>query len=401
MNESLIDPEFTQNPVRARKSLRSAALLAVAALTALSVGAAHRVQSRKQENHALVEHTRQNALQVVSTVTAKPADGPDKIVLPGTLRGFVESPIHARSSGYLLAWHKNIGEQVRKGDLLAEIDTPEIDQQLSQTKASREPIRARLGLAKSTLGRWENLAQRLAVSKQELDERHSAYQQAEAELAAADAEVKRLEQLDSFKKVFAPFDGLVVKRNVDVGELIGAGSAGANRELFTLAQIDPLRIIVSVPQSYANVLKAGQEAIIKLTEYPNTPFKGTVERLAGALDPATRSMQIEIILPNKQAKLLPGAYAEVSLNLGTAKKLLTVPANALIFGQGGPKVAVVGQDQRIALRPVKLGRDSGMAVEVLSGVGENEKIVVNPPDSLEEGLAVQVAERLPPNKPQS
>ena len=398
MNESLVNPEPTQHPVRAKTSLRGAALLAVFALTALSVGAAHRVQSRNQENHALAERTRQNAPPVVSTVTAKVGEGPDKIVLPGTLRGFVESPIHARSSGYVLAWHKNIGERVKKGDLLAEIDTPEIDQQLAQTKASREQIRARLGLAKSTLDRWENLAQRLAVSRQELDERHSAYQQAEADLAAADAEVKRLEQLASFKKVFAPFDGLVVKRNVDVGELINAGSAGGNRELFTLAQIDPLRIFVSVPQSYANGLKAGQEATVKLAEYPNTPFKGTIERLAGALDPATRSMQIEIMLPNQQAKLLPGAYVEVSLNLGTATKLLTIPANALMFGQDGPKVAVVGQDRRIALRPVKLGRDSGKAVEVLSGIGANEEIVLNPPDSLEEGLAVQV-QATTPTKP--
>jgi len=258
-----------------------------------------------------------------------------------------------------------------------------------------------LGLAKSTLDRWEALAQRMAVSRQELDERHSAYQQAEADLAAADAEVKRLEQLASFKKVFAPFDGLVVKRNVDVGELIGAGNAGGNRELFTLAQIDPLRIFVSVPQSYANELKAGQEAIIKLAEYPNTPFKGTIERLAGALDPTTRSMQIEIILPNKQSKLLPGAYVEVSLNLGTATKWLVVPANALIFGQDGPKVAVVGKDQRIALRPVKLGRDFGKTVEVLSGIGASEKIVLNPPDSLEEGLAVQVVQAAASAKPKS
>ncbi len=390
MNETVVKPELTPYPAVGKNPLRGVALLAVIALTALSVGAAHRVQSRKQESHALAERTRQDGLQVVSTVNPKPSEGPVKIVLPGTLRGFVESPIHARSNGYVLAWYKNIGEQVRKGDLLAEIDTPEIDQQLSQTKASREQIRARLGLAKSTLARWESLTQCLAVSKQELDERHSAYQQAEADLAAADAEVKRLEQLASFKKVFAPFDGLVVKRSVDVGELIGAGSADGNRELFTLAQIDPLRIVVSVPQSYANALKAGQEAIITLAEYPNTPFKGAVERLAGALDPATRSMQIEIILPNKQAKLLPGAYAEISLSLGNAPKLLTVPPNTLIFGQDGPKVAVVGQDQRIAFRPVKLGRDSGKEVEVLSGIGANEKIVLNPPDSLEEGMAVQV-----------
>src|SRR5436190_1779733 len=282
------------------------------------------------------------------------------VVLPGSLQGYVQAPISARASGYLKKWYRDIGSRVDTGELLADIETPEIDQQLSQAIAARQQAASSLTLAKSTLERWEALRKREAVSQQELDEKRSADAQARANLAAADANVERLRQTKAFNRVVAPFAGVITKRNVDVGDLIDAGG-GAARALFVMAQTDPLRVYVNVPQSYAHLVKPGLEVKVTQTEMRGEAFKGEVVRTAGAIDTQTRTMQVEVVLENKDGKLMPGAYVQVALGLsGTGA--LTVPTNVLLFRGEGPRVAVVGADGKVKLRAVKIGRNFGEVI---------------------------------------
>ncbi|RZI84800.1 MAG: efflux RND transporter periplasmic adaptor subunit [Rubrivivax sp.] len=376
--------------------LRRASRLGLAALILLLGGAAVRVYTTSVQAKALDSVTTQNAARSVLTTRARPGDAKRNLALPGTLRGNTEAAIYARTSGYLQRWTKDIGDRVHKGELLAVIDTPEADQELAQALATREQIKARLALAQSSLARWQGLRQRDAVSQQELDERSAAHQQAAADLSAANANVKRLEQLQSFRRITAPFDGVVVRRNVEVGALIGAGSGSNNRELFYLAQSDTLRVTVAIPQAYADNVKPGQEVTVKLIERPSVAIKGTVARSAGAIDSATRSMQVEIALPNQDGKLIPGAYVEVNLPLQSGGRALVLSVNALQFRQEGPRVAVVNGD-RISLRNIKLGRDLGRVVEVTSGLGPKDAVVLNPHDAIEEGERV-IAREAPPEK---
>src|SRR6201996_310961 len=292
-------------------------VLVLLALGALRTGVADILQNR-----SVAETTQQNALQYVNVVTPKQADGSGNTLLPGTLRGYVESPIFARSTGYLLHWYVDIGAHVKQGQLLADLDTPEIDQELAQAVAQRDQINSSLALAKSSYERWQQLRQRDAVSQQELDERQSTYTQDVANLAAADANVKRLQQLESFKRITAPFTGVITQRNVDVGDLIDAGS-GTSRALFALAQSDPLRVNVQVPQAYAEGIAAGQKAIVTQAELPSQKFEGVISHVSGAIDVPTRSLQVEVTLPNPDGKLRPGAYVQVSLH-GTPHERLMV-----------------------------------------------------------------------------
>jgi multidrug efflux system membrane fusion protein len=378
-------------------SLRRATRIGLAAAVLLLGGAAVRVYTTSVQAKALDSVTAHNAARSVLTTHARPSDSKRNLALPGTLRGQTEAAIYARTSGYLQRWTKDIGDTVHQGELLAVIDTPEADQELAQARAAREQIKARLALAQSSLARWEGLRQRDAVSQQELDERGATHQQAKADLNAADANVKRLEQLQSFRRITAPFDGVIVRRNVEVGALIGAGSTSTNRELFYLAQSSTLRVTVAIPQIYADNVKPGQEVTVKLIEKPSVLIKGTVARSAGAIDSATRSMQVEIALPNKDGKLIPGAYVEVNLPLQGGGRALVLSVNALQFRQDGPRVAIVN-DGRISLRSIKLGRDLGRVVEVTSGLGPKDAVVLNPHDSVEEGERV-LAKEAPPEKP--
>ena len=311
------------------------------------------------------------------------------LALPGTLQGFVQSPISARASGYLKRWYKDIGSVVKKGDLLAEIDAPELDQQLSQAVAARQQAAASLQLASSTMERWEALRKKDAVSQQELDERRSNAAQAKANLNAAEANVERLRQMEGFKRVIAPFAGVITRRNVDTGDLIDAGG-GAGRTMFVLSQTDPLRVYVNVPQTYAQRVKPGQEVNVTQSELLGQVFKGQVARTAAAIDTSTRTMQIEVTLPNREGHLMPGAYVQVSLPL-QASKALTIPTNALLIRGSGMSVAAVDAQGRISLKPVKIGRNYGENVEVLEGVALEDRLVLNPSDSINEGDVVAIA----------
>jgi multidrug efflux system membrane fusion protein len=345
--------------------------------------------SRRNEADALAKETEAVSIPTVAVVEPKVEPGNDELVLPGNLQAFEESPIFARTNGYLVRWYKDIGSQVRKGELLATIDTPEVDQELSQARAGREQIKAQLELAKISADRWANLRKTDAVSQQEADQQASGYQQAQANLAAAEANVRRLEQLESFKNVYAPFSGVLIRRNVDPGALINAGAGG--KELFTIAKVDPLRVYTSVPQAYAPMMKAGIKAAITLQEFPGQKYLGTVARTADAIDPATRTLLAEVDVPNKDGKLLPGSFGQVHFATGTNVPRITIPVNTMLFRAEGTRVAVVDKDGKVAFRPITIGRDFGATIEILGGIDKNDQIIINPSDSLEDGQQVHVA----------
>ncbi|WP_051378643.1 efflux RND transporter periplasmic adaptor subunit [Derxia gummosa] len=422
----------SQDPVAAHpRALRRAGWIAGAFLLALAGGAGLRLAASARQAQSLDESTRAAAPRSVLVGHPRPAEGARALALPGSLRGASEAAIYARTSGYLRGWDRDLGDRVRRGERLAFIDAPETEQELAQARAAREQVLARLGLAETSLARWRDLRERDAVSQQEVDERAAALRQARADLAAADANIRRLEQLLSFRSIVAPFDGVIARRNVEVGALVGAGNAGTARELFRIVQTDPLRVAVAVPQANLGAIAVGQEATLRLLERPQQVIKGKVARRAGTIDPDSRSMVVEVDVPNPDGKLLPGAYVEVSFVLGggrggagapgapggsggkpadavastgkpagspdgaAAPRPLVVPASALQYRQDGPRLALVGADDRVELRDVKLGRDLGRQVEVIAGLKPDDRVVLNPHDAIRAGEQVLPTEAPP------
>lgn len=365
--------------------LRIVVVLLLVLLLAGALSLGRRISERK----ALAAETEKLALTTVAVVKPSAEPASDELVLPAQLQAYVESPIYSRTNGYLLHWYKDIGSHVKKGDLLADIDTPEVDQELSQAKAARDQIAAQQELAKTSAERWANLRKTDSVSQQEADQEINAYKQSQANLAAADANVRRLQQMESFKHIYAPFSGVITQRNTDTGALINAGSGG-QKGLFNLAQVDPLRVYVSVPQTYSPSVRQGTAAYIQLEEYPGQKFGGKIVRTADAIDPATRTLLTEVDVDNRDGRLLPGAYAQVHFAVPVQTVRMAIPVNALLFRPEGPRVAVVGPDQKIQLKAIIIGRDFGTRLEILGGLDSNDSIVVNPPDSLEEGQQVRV-----------
>lgn len=382
-------------PPRGREWKR-AKIAVVVVLVLLVLGAGRTVVSDVMQSRTVAATSQQNAKVYVNVISPKQAAGGGDTLLPGTLRGYVESPIYARATGYLLHWYADIGARVKQGQLLADLDTPEIDQELVQAVAQRDQTASSLVLAKSSFERWQQLRQRDAVSQQELDERQSTYNQDVANLAAANANVQRLKQLESFKRIVAPFAGVVTQRNVDVGDLIDAGS-GASRALFAMAQSDPLRVYVQLPQAYAQNVKQGQDVIVTQAELPGQQFHGSIANISGAIDVPTRSLQIEVRLPNPDNKLRPGAYVQVSLPAAVRAPLL-VPGNALLFRSEGPRVAVVDQNGNVNLRKIVIAQDLGQSLEIESGIESSDKIIINPSDSIADGDHVLIAPPQPAKK---
>jgi membrane fusion protein, multidrug efflux system len=345
---------------------------------------------RLGERRALAKETEVLAVPSVTVIQPKSEPPQEELVLPASLEAFIESPIYARTNGYLAKWYKDIGSHVQKGELLADIDTPEIDQELMQAKAARNQAEAQLSLAKTSAERWDTLRKMDAVAQQETDERTSGYTQAQAALDSATANVRRLEQLESFKHIYAPFSGVITKRNTDIGALINAGSTGVNQELFVIAQINPIRVYVDVPEIDAPSVRANLKATIELPAFPGRRFTGIVARSANAIDPTTRTLRTEIDVPNPNGELFPGSYAQVHFGVKIAAVRMSVPVNALLFRAEGPRAAVVGADGKVHLKPVVIGRDYGNDVEVLGGIDPSENIILNPSDSLEDGQTVHV-----------
>src|SRR5437899_495271 len=384
------EPAKSGTPARQTQPATKGGRLALIVLAILLLAGGFSVARRLTERGALAKETERLAIPTVGVTKPSTDSTADQLVLPAQLQAYVESAIYARTNGYLLRWTRDIGSHVNKGELLAEIDTPEVDQELSQAQAARQQAEAQLQLAKSTAERWTNLRKTDSVSQQEADQQASAYTQAQANLAATDANVRRLQQLESFKHVFAPISGVITRRNTDVGALITAGSATQSKELFDIAQVDPLRVFVSVPQTNAPVIRAGLPAYIELREYPGQKFSGKVVRTADSIDPATRTLLTEIDVPNPDRHLLSGSYAEVHFAVPVQITRLSIPVNALLFRPEGPRVAVVGSDHKVHLKAISIGRDYGTKVEILGGLGPNDQIVVNPADSLEDGQEVNI-----------
>lgn len=374
-----------------KRTRKKGYLLATALLLLFAVIAAIGVIVRLSERRALAKETEEMAVPSVNVVHPAVEPPQSELVLPSTLQAFIESPIYARTNGYLGKWYKDIGARVNKGELLADIETPEVDQELMQARAARDQAEAQLKLAQVSAKRWENLQKMDAVSQQETDERSSSFTQGEANLDAATANVRRLEQLESFKHVYAPFAGVITTRNIDIGALINAGNGGPNQELFVIAQIDPVRIYVNVPESDSPSIHPGVRADIQVSELIGEHFAGSVVRTANSIDPTTRTLNTEIDAPNPKGRLLPGSYAQVHFALKEQVQRLTVPANALLFRAEGPRVAVVGSDNQVHLKQVAIGRDFGTTTEILSGIEVSDSIVLSPSDSLEDGQSVQVA----------
>jgi RND family efflux transporter MFP subunit len=337
---------------------------------------------------ALAASTELHAKQYVTTVNPKPGGGGLPLTLPGTLQGINEATVYARSNGYILRWIRDIGSSVKKGELLAEITAPEIDQELSQAIAAEQQAASSEGLAKSTAERWLSLREKDAVTQQDLDERQSTYLQAQANLASAQANTLRLRNLQGFNKVVAPFDGVVTSRNIDVGDLVDAGNGGVGKALFTVAQIDPLRLYVFVPQVYAQQVKVGDAVTVTLPGHQGEEYQGSIARTARAIDTGTRTMQVEIRVPNPKDALIAGAFVQVNLPIKQDGEALLIPTNVLLFRPDGPRVATVDPQGHVRLSAVTLGTDFGSTVAIMSGLKPGDRIILNPADSLADGDVV-------------
>ena len=369
-----------------RSGLGRIGLVAAAALAlALIVGFVPRWRARG----ALLEETRELAVPTVAVTSPAPGKSAVGVALPAEVKPYVEAPIYARASGYLKRWLADIGDVVQAGQLLAEIDTPELDQELARARADLAQAGAELDLARTTAVRWTALLKTASVSEQETAEKQSDLALKTARLEGARANVRRLEELKGFARVTAPFEGTVTARKTDVGQLIAAANG---KELFRLAQTHTLRVFVRVPQTLARAVEPGQRAELTLAELPGGKFEARIVRNAGAMEADSRTLLTELEVDNAQGMILAGSYAQVRFNEARTDAALTLPSNTLLFRPDGIQVAVVGAHGRVELRPIELGRDFGPTVELLGGVSTSDRVVVNPPDSIAPGMKVRVAE---------
>jgi membrane fusion protein (multidrug efflux system) len=364
---------------------RLAQIAAVLIIIGLFVGLLPRLASHRK----LLAQAKADANPIVSVVSAVPEKSDFGTPLPANVQAFIQASIHARASGYLKNWFVDIGDHVTNGQVLAEIDTPELDEQIAQAKAQVDQAQASLDLAKITSDRWVSLLKTASVSEQDAAEKKSDYILQQANVEAARANLVRLQDLKGFDRVTAPFDGVITARNTDIGALITAGSGP---DLFGMAQTDPLRVYVQVPQQYVHDVIVGQKAKLIFAELPGRTFEATVSQTSGAVDPTTRTLQVELRVPNPRGDLFAGSYAQVRFNEAAATNGLTINDNAIIFQAAGTQVAVVGDDNKVKLRDVKVGRDFGDEIEVLGGLTISDRVINNPPDSIADGMTVDVVQ---------
>jgi len=372
--------------------MRIVEIVVVLVIIGLLIGFLPRWVHRRE----LQTETRADAVITVNVISPVASKSDFGTPLPAEVQAFIQASIHARASGYLKNWFADIGEVVTNGQVLAEIDTPELDQQFAQAKAELDQANAALELSKTTADRWTNLLKTASVSEQETVEKTADYTLKQANVEAARANLQRLEDLKKFDRVTAPFDGTVTARNTDIGQLIAADSGP---ELFRLAQTNPLRVYVRVPQPLVHAIAPGQKAELTFQELPGRVFTATVTRTAGAVDPSSRTLQVELQVANPRGEILAGSYAQVRFTEATDPHGLTLSDNALIFRAQGMQVAVLDGDNKVLLRSVKLGRDFGNTVEVLAGLNATDRVVVNPPDSIADGMTVQIAPPPETNSP--
>jgi RND family efflux transporter MFP subunit len=370
--------------------LKLVAVLAV--LSLLAFGVMRGINTRIKAAANVKQETVDMSVPTVSVIHPKRGALKDEIVLPGNIQAFIVSPIYARINGYLKKWYVDIGGRVKSGQLLAEIEAPEVDKQLDQARADLATFEANLSLSQSTMTRWQDLLKKDAVAKQDTDDKIGDYQAKKAMVDSGRANVKRLEDMVSFEKVYAPFDGVITARNTDIGALINAGNGGVSQQLFTLAATNTLRVFVNVPQMHSRSAAPGVGAQLTLAEFPNRRFMGKIARTAEAIDPTTRTLLTEVDVDNATGELLPGAFAQVHLTLAAKAPSLLLPVNALLFRAEGLQAGVVREGGKVELISIVVGKDYGTEVEVVSsGLTESDNVIVNPPDSLATGTTVRVA----------
>jgi RND family efflux transporter MFP subunit len=346
--------------------------------------------SKSRTQTALAASTQAAAAEPVSVFRPQMGDLSDELVLPATLQAFSESPIYARTSGYVSHWYADIGQHVRNGEVLALIDSPEVDQQLIRSRATLNQAQANLKLAGVTTQRYQDLIKSNSVAQQEVDQNNQNLTSQSAAVVSAAADVKQLEQQQDYEKVTAPFSGVVTERRTDIGDLINAGNSGLGAELFRLSKIDVMRIFVSVPEAYSEQIVSGMHVSLQLTELPNQTFDGQVSRNNHAINLATRTLLVEVDVPNPAGTLLPGAYGQVHFKLASPTRPLIVPSGSILFQSAGPQVAVVTAKNTIELRKVAIGRDFGNTMEITNGISTQDSVIASPPDYLVNGMPVTV-----------
>jgi RND family efflux transporter MFP subunit len=368
---------------RLRQAGGALALLAIAVV-------AYGIGSRAAQNSSLHDLTEAQALPVVAVVTPTHVENNSGLDLPGRLQAYISAPIYARVPGYLKDWKHDIGGRVKAGDLLAEIDTPDLDQQLMQARAALSVAEANAKLAQITAERWQSLANTDAVAKQDVDQRTFTWNANIAQVKAAQANVKQLVAEEGFKRLVAPFDGIVTARDTDIGALINVG-AGGGQELFVVSETRKLRVYVNVPQNYVPSVPPGTRATIRVPEHPDKTYSGTVEASAQAVTPSTGTTLMQLIVDNSAGELMPGDYASMHLQIAAPAHVLSVPSSALIFDAQGLSIATVNADNHVLLKPVSIERDLGAIVELASGLSPNDRVIENPPDGIGNGAPVRLA----------
>ncbi|MDR3722841.1 MAG: efflux RND transporter periplasmic adaptor subunit [Candidatus Acidoferrales bacterium] len=367
------------------------ALWAIVALLIVAAIVVAGIIPRWRAKAALRSETYDLAIPTVAVVHPKLGAPQTEIILPGNIQAFTDSPIYARTNGYLKKWYVDIGARVTAGQLLADIETPEVDQQLDQARADLNTAQANYRLSEITASRYQDLLKTDSVSKQDVDNANGDFEAKKAMVASAQYNVKRLEELQSFEKIYAPFEGVITARNTDVGHLINSGAGGPATELFHIASLRNLRVYVNVPQQYSQAAKPGILADLTLQEFPGRRFPGKLVRTAEAIDPASRTLLVEVDVENPRGEIFAGAYTEVHLKVPTGVPALILPVSALTFHSEGLQVGTVQNGNRASLTKITLGRDLGNEVEVVSGLTAGDSVITNPPDSLIEGETVRVA----------
>ena len=386
------NPQPNHQEPRKSSPVRTTLVLLIAVIVVVAL-AAIGIVSRLHDSKALAAETNELAAPTVLTIQPKQGAPAQEIVLPGNIQAFVDAPIYARTNGYLKRWYFDIGAHVRKGDLLADIESPEIDQQLSQAQADLNTATANVKLSQITADRFSGLIKQDAVSQQDTDNAVSDLSAKQSMVKSAQANVDRLKQLVGFEKVYAPFDGVVTARNTDIGQLIDSGASGGQaRSLFEMAAVNRLRVFISVPQIYSQDAAPGLKADLTFAEMPGRSFPGLLVRTARAIDPTSRTLNVEVDVDNAKGELLPGAYAEVHLKLKEGTPTLIIPVSALLFRAEGLRVAIAKPDNTAELLPITLGRDFGDTAEVTTGLTGNERVISNPPDSVVDGEKLSVAQ---------
>jgi RND family efflux transporter MFP subunit len=349
------------------------------------------IRARLEAETAVKRETAEIAVIPVSVVRPQRSSPKEEVVLPGNVQPYYNSPIYARTNGYVKRWYVDIGAHVKQGQLLAEIETPEVDQQLEQARATLATAQANFNLSQITAGRYERLKNTNAVAHQDIDNAFGVNSANAAIVHADQANVRQLEAVKSFEKVYAPYDGVITSRNTDIGDLINSGNTGPTTQLFQVAQPERLRVYVNVPEAYAKQVKPGLGADLELAESPGRYFHGKLVRTAEAIDYSTRTLLVEIEADNRTGEIFNGAYAQVHFKLPTGSSAFIIPVNCLLFRAQGLQVAVVNNGC-VELRTIKPGHDFGDSIEIVSGLDEAEEVVINPPDSIVAGQAVRVGQ---------